>query len=197
MDRIVHGMTTLKCALHEALTIACYNQLAAIQALRQDIKLLAKPTLPARTKPHITTPPPTRKKHRSILRHMRRPNEDQPQDVPPRVVIQKSNASPLPTNVPSTKSNYEPVSKRTRYRVPHTVDPPPPRVSKKQDTGPISRRTQSQTAAMTNIITPSQAAKQRYPAQFLQSLAMPVLNKTSGQSLQYRQLRKHLKFAHI
>ena len=26
---------------------------------------------------------------------------------------------------------------------------------------------------------------------------MPVLNETSGQSLQYRQLRKHPKFAHI
>ena len=34
-----------------------------------------------------------------------------------------------------------------------------------------------------------------YPLKFLQSLDMPVLDETSGQSLQYRQLRKHPKFA--
>ena len=50
---------------------------------------------------------------------------------------------------------------------------------------------------MANVITPAQAAKRRYPAQFLQILAMPVLDETSVQSLQYRQLRKHPKFAHI
>ena len=36
-----------------------------------------------------------------------------------------------------------------------------------------------------------------YPAKFLQSLAMPVLDETSRQLLQYRQLRKNPKFAHI
>ena len=48
-----------------------------------------------------------------------------------------------------------------------------------------------------SAITPAQAAQRRYPLKFLQSLAMPVLDKTSGQSLQYRQLRKHPKFARI
>ena len=33
MDRIVHGMTTLICALHKAPAIVCDNQLAAIEAL--------------------------------------------------------------------------------------------------------------------------------------------------------------------
>ena len=132
-----------------------------------------------------------------MLRRMRCPNEYQPHDVPPRVVIQKPNASPLPTKVPSTKINYEPVARHTRSRVPHTVDHPPPRMSKTQDTGTISRRMRSQTAAMANVITPAKASKRRYPSQFLKSLAMPVLDETSGQSLQYRQLRKHPKFAHI
>ena len=127
---------------------------------------------------------------------MRRPNKDQPQDVSPRVVIHKSNAYPVPTEVTSTNSNYEPVAQRTRSRVPHTVYPPPPRVSKTQDTVPITRRTRSQTTSMANVITTAQAAKRRYPSQFLQSLEMPVLDETSGQSLQYRQLRKNPKFAH-
>ena len=50
---------------------------------------------------------------------------------------------------------------------------------------------------MASFITPAQAAQQIYPAKFLQILAMPVLDKNSGQSLQYRQLRKHPKFSHI
>ena len=37
MYRIVHGMTTLTCALYEAPNIACDNQLALIQALHQAI----------------------------------------------------------------------------------------------------------------------------------------------------------------
>ena len=71
------------------------------------------------------------------------------------------------------------------------------RVNKKNYTVPIARRTRSQTAAMASVITPAQASQQRYPSNFLQSLAMPVLNETSGKLLQYRQLRKHLNFAHI
>ena len=77
------------------------------------------------------------------------------------------------------------------------MDHSPPRVNKTTDTAPIARRTHSQTEALASVITPAQAAQRRYPAKFLQILSMTVLNKTSGQSLQYRQLRKHPKFAHI
>ena len=128
---------------------------------------------------------------------MLRPKKDQPQDLLTRLVIHKPNASLSPQNVPLTKNDYKPVARHTRSRVPHTVDHSPPRVSKSTYTGPISRRTQSQTAAMANVITRSQAAKRRYPAQFLQILEMPVLDGTSGQSLQYCLLCKHLKFAHL
>ena len=148
-------------------------------------------------KPHITTPPPTSTRQCSILRPVRRPREDPPQDVPPRVVMQKPNASPIPTTVPSTISHYEPVTQRTRPRVPQTVDQPPPRVIQSPDTGHNSRRTQSQTAALDSVITPAQSAQRQYPEQFLKSLEMPVLGKTSRQSLQYRQLRKQPKFSHI
>ena len=44
-------------------------------------------------------------------------------------------------------------------------------------TGSIARRTCSQTAALASVITPTQAAQQRYPARFLQSLAIYVLEK--------------------
>ena len=128
---------------------------------------------------------------------MRRPTRDQPQDLLPRVVTQKPN-DPLSTpKVKSTKDNYEPVARRTQSRVPHNMDPPPPRVNKSIDVGSISRRIRPQTAATANVITPTQAAKRRYPEQFTQSLAMPVLDETSGQSLQYRQLIKHPNFEHI
>ena len=72
----------------------------------------------------------------------------------------------------------------------------PPRVHKTIDTAPIARRTRSQTENVASAITPAQAAQRRYPAKFLQSLAMPVLDKASGQSLQYCQLTKHPKFSH-
>ena len=77
------------------------------------------------------------------------------------------------------------------------MDQAPPRVHKTTDTAPVARRTRSQTANTASAITPAQAAQRRYPAKLIQSLATPVLDKTSSQSLQYRQLRKHPKFAHI
>ena len=77
------------------------------------------------------------------------------------------------------------------------MDQAPPRVHKTIDTAPVAMRTRSQTANTAIAITSAQAAQRRYPAKFLQSLAMPVLDKTSGQLLQYRQLRKHPKFPHI
>ena len=194
MDRIFHGVTTLICALHDAPTIAYENQLAAIQALHQDIQQWAKLTLPVEKKPHITTPTPTRTRQHYIMRPMRCPNKDYTQDLLPRVVIQKPNASLSPQKVPLTNNDYEPVARCTRSRVPKTVDQPPPRVSKSPDTGTIARHKKSQTATMDNVITPAQAAKRRYLAQVLQSLTIPVLDKTSGQLLKYRQLRKHPSF---
>ena len=147
------------CDLQDAPTIAYNNQLAAIQALNQAIQQWAKPTLPVSKVPQVTTPPPPRTRQHSILLPMCRLTKDQPQDLLPRAVIQKPNASPSTPKIPSTKDNYEPVARRTRSRVPHTVDLPHPRLNKSTDIGPISRRTRSQTTATANVITPSQAAK--------------------------------------
>ena len=80
--------------------------------------------------------------------------------------------------VPSTKEQYELVAQHNRSKVPHTVDPPPPRVDKATDLRTIDQSTRSQTTAMENVITPEQADKRHYPAQFLQSLALPVLKKS-------------------
>ena len=125
------------------------------------------------------------------------PHEDRPPDAPPRVSIPKTNAYPITTPLTSITSQYEPVAQHTRSRFPHTVDHPPPRVNKTPDTAPITRHTRSQTVAMANVIAPAQASQRQYPAKFLQSMAMPVLDKTSGKSLQYRQLRNQPKFAYI
>ena len=182
MDRIVHVATTLTCALHKAPNIACDNKLSEIQAIQQTIQRWAKLTLSAQMNPHINTNPPTRTRHHSILRPMRRTHEDQSQDVPPRLVIQKPNDSPSPPTVPLTKNDHGPVARRTRSSVPQTVDQPPPRVSQTPDTGPISRHTRSQTSAIASVTTPAQAAQRQYQAQFLQSMEMPVLEKNSAQS---------------
>ena len=183
MDRIFHGVNKLTCALHDDPHIACDNQVLAIEALHQAIQQCKKTTRPPQTKPHRTTLSHTRTRPRSILRPMRRPQEDRPPAAPPRVVIPKPPAIIIP-QIPSA-SQDEPIALRTRFSFP-SVDRAPPRVNKKIDTAPIARRTRSQTASMDSVITPSQAAQQRYPAKFLQSLAMPVLNEASGKSLQYR-----------
>ena len=196
MDRIFHGMNKLTCDLHDAPHIACNNQLFAIEAIHQAIQRWTKTTRPPQTKPHCTTLPHMRTRQRSILRPMRRPQEDRPPDSPPRVVIPKPRATPILIPQLSIASQDEPILRRTWSRFP-TVDRPPPRLNKTTDTVPISRRTRSQTANKASVVTPAQAAQQQYPAKFLQILAMPVLKKNSGQSLQYRQLCKHPKFVHI
>ena len=145
--------------------------------LHQAIQRWSKPTLPVAKVPQVTTPAPTHTRKRPILRPMRRPTKDQPQDLLPRVIIHKPNAYPSTPQLPSTNNTYEPVAQHTRSRFPHTVDPTPPRVNKSTDIGPIFRRTRSQTTATANVISTFQVAKRRYPDQFLQSLAMPILDK--------------------
>ena len=94
MDRIVHDVNILICALHEVPKIACDNKLFTIKALHQAIQRWAKITLPARMNPHRTTLLHTRTQQRSLLRPMRRPNEDRPPDAPTRVAIPKPNPPP-------------------------------------------------------------------------------------------------------
>ena len=152
-DRIVHGMTTLACALHDAPSVACNNQLTEIQALRQAIHQWSQPTLPLSKVLQVTTLLPTPTRRRSVLLTIRRPATIQLHSLLPRVVIQTPNASPLAPKIPSTKEHYEPVARCTRSKVPHTVEPPPPRVSKATDLRPISRRTRSQSTTTANVIT--------------------------------------------
>ena len=133
--------------------------------------------------PQVMTPPPTHTRQHSVLHPMRCPTTVQPEALLPRVFIHKPNTSPSAPKIPSNKEHYDPIAQQTRSKVPHTVELPPPRVDKATDLGPISRRMRSQTTATANVITPAQASKQQYPAQFHQSLAMPVLDKTSRKSL--------------
>ena len=170
-------MKKITCNLHDATHIACDNQLLAIDALHQAIQIWTKTTGPPQTKKHRTTLSHTRTCPRPLLR----PQEYQVPASTPRLVSPNPPAILIPQL--SIASQDEPTARHTRYRFP-TMDLPPPRVKKTTDTVPIARRTRSQTTAMVSVIIPAQTDQQRYPAKFLQSLAMPVPNKTSGQSLQ-------------
>ena len=128
MDHIVHGVNKLTCALHDTPHIACDNQLLAIDALHLAIQRWTKTTGPPQTKPHRTTLSHTCNRPHSILRPMRRPQEDRPPASPPRVVIPKTPAILIP-QIPIT-SQDEPIARRTRSRFP-TMKCPPPRVNKK------------------------------------------------------------------
>ena len=193
MDRIVHDMNKLACALQDAPHIACDNQLFAIHALHQVIqRWTTKNKHPCAKTPWATTLHP-HARPRSILRPIRRPREDGSPAPLPRVVIPKPPDIPIPPT--PTTSPEEPIEHRTRSHLP-SMDQAYPMVHKTIDTAPIARRTRSQTANTTSAITPAQAAQRKYPAKLIQSLAITVLDKTSGQLVQYRQLRKHPKFAH-
>ena len=170
-ERIVHGVNKLTCTLHDDHHITCENQLLEIDVLHQAIQRWTKTTRPPQTNPPRTTLSHTCTRPRSILRPMRRPQEDQPPASPPRVVIPKPPAI-LILQMPIA-SQDEPIARHTRSRFPST-DRAPPRVHNTIDTAPISRRKQSQAVTMASVITPSQAAQQRYPAKFLQSLH-PIL----------------------
>ena len=152
MDHIVHGMKKITCALHDAPHIAGDNQLLAIEALHQAIHRWTKTTRPPQTKPHRTTLSHTRTRPRSILRLMRRPQDDRPPASPTRVVIPKPTAILIP-QIPIA-SQDEPFARCTQSTFP-TMDPSPPRVNKTTDTAPIARRTSSQTEAMASVVTPA------------------------------------------
>ena len=156
MDCIVHGVKKFTCDLHNTPHIACDNKLLLIEAINQDIQRWKKTTRPPQTKPHRTTLTHTRTKPRSILRPMRRPQENRPPDSTPRVVIQKPTA--LLILQLSISSQDEPIAWHTRSRFP-SMDRTPSRVNKTTNTVPIARRTSSQTAAMASVITPAQAAQ--------------------------------------
>ena len=127
--------------------------------------------------PQVATHPPTYTRGRSILRPMCCQATIQPQDLLSRVVIQTPNASSSTLTMPSIKENYKPVKQRTRSKVPHTMDPPPPRVNKSTYLRSFFRRTRSQNTATANVITPAPANKRQYPARFLKSMEIPVLEK--------------------
>ena len=96
MDHILNGVNKITCALHDAPQIAYDNQLLAIDALHQAIQRWMKTAGPPQTKPHRTTLSHTLTLLRSILRPVRRPQEDQPPASPPRVVITKPPAILIP-----------------------------------------------------------------------------------------------------
>ena len=182
MNRIVHGVNKLTCALQDAPQIACDNQLFNINALQQAVQRWTTSNTSPRAQPPQAKTLHPHSRMRSILRPMRLPCKYRPPAPLPRLVIPKPPDIPiLPT---PTTSPEEPIAWRTRSRLP-TFDRAPPRVHKTIDTAPIARRTRSQTVNTASTITPAQAAQRRYLAKLLQSLAMPVLDKTSGQSLQY------------
>ena len=67
MDRIVHGVNKLTCALHDTPHIACDNQLLAINALHQEIQRWTTINRPPQAKLPRATLSHTRIRPRSIL----------------------------------------------------------------------------------------------------------------------------------
>ena len=119
---------------------------------------------------------------------------------PPMVPIPRVRESPqrttrLPRNIvgPFTsewKKEESPIATSTRPK--HTLPVPLQRQSAADE--PIASRTRSHQAHIATTVTPSSAAKRRYPRNFLLDWAMPVLDEETGKTLEYSQLRKHPKY---
>ena len=71
----------LTCALQDAPHIACDNQLLEINALRQAIQCLKTSNIPPHAKPPRAKPLRTSSRVYSILRPLRRPQEDRPPTI--------------------------------------------------------------------------------------------------------------------
>ena len=104
MDRIVHGVNTLTCALKYAPQIACDNQLFAIHALQQAIQRWSK------------TATNTQAQLRPNLQPIRHHRKVKPFASPPRVDIPKPPAPlprvviPKPPDKPIPRSPEEPIA---------------------------------------------------------------------------------------
>ena len=138
MDRIVHGVNKLTCALHDAPHIPCENQLLAIDVIHYALQRWKTTKRTPQAKPPHATLSNTCTRPLSILRPMHRPQEDRPPASPPRVFIPNPPAIPV-LQIPIT-SQDEPLACHTRPILPPT-DRALPRVHKTVDTAPIARHT--------------------------------------------------------
>ena len=101
--------------------------------------------------------------------------------------------APAPRVNPKKGTNQESVGRRTRLQC-QTSDQP------------IAKRTQSKTN-QTLTVTPAQAAHRKFPRDLLalwctqetslDHMALPVLNPDTGQTMEYRQLRRHPKYKQL
>ena len=91
---------------------------------------------------------------------------------------------------PEWKKEESPISTRTWSR--QAVAVPLQRQSAADK--PIASRTRSHLANIATTVTPSNAARRRYPRNFILEWAMPVLDEETGKTLEYPHLRKHPKY---
>ena len=194
-DQVLHGINQLTSALEGTPSPRSTDQLAAIQSLQN--------ALGNWSGNHTMHPPPTTERqpveqHEADRQLPPRVNQQPPRVQPPtptmrapapRVASVRQPVLPVPQTV---LPNSQPVATRTRSRL--TPQAPPPE--------PVSHRTRSRAPAALTV-NQIQASQRKYPKELLalwctplppDLAAMPVLDKETGKTLEFRQLRNHPKF---
>ena len=161
------------------------------------------------------SPPPVAEEDEPVARRTRA--QKRPADEP---VARRTRAQTRPTVVPDP----EPVARRTRSRAKKAslkatlagafavlsaamtgtstaaALRPPPRAAREPPlrVAPRTPLPAPRPARPPPALTPSSAARRQFPAAFLfEQLANPVIDEETGESLEYRQLKRHPKLAEI
>ena len=198
-DRVLHGMQQLTSVLQKSPSSHSSAQLEAIQALHNT---LGKWSGDNTTNQEPSPPPvPTIKDRRDepLSPRMRQPSprveplSPRAQPPPPRVL-----PPALPRVQMPVESNTQPVAARTRSRQKSSTLKPTTLPDK-----PVAHRTHSRKIEKYLTINPAQAYQRKYSSKLIQLwctplppdiAAMPVLDKETIQTLEFRKLHTHPKY---
>ena len=209
-DCILHGLNILSGDIKDASTATYGAQIKAVTNLRDictgcagnDTLANPAPSVQPPCKSHVHEPIVQSRRYTRVKevqqpqraqQPTRVPEENNPPGQAPRVQFQYQVPVPSPSVPPNNEATQEPVGQRT-----HSQSHLPEQ--------PIARRMRSQLKQALSV-TPSQAAQLKFPRELLalwcmpvtsmEHISMPVLDPDTGDTLEYRQLRRHPKYRNI
>ena len=192
-------MKKLTSALQKSPSAQSSNQLEAIQALHNALGKWSG----YNTTPQAPPPPPIpTTKDRWDDRLSLRMRQTAPRLDPPAPIVQAQPPRVLPPTLPRVQlpreQNTQPVAARTRSH--QTFSTLKPASSPDE---PVAHRTHSKTIEEALTISPAQAYQHKYPSELIDLwytplppdlAAMPVLDKETGKTFEFRKLRTHPKY---
>ena len=199
-DRILHGITTLSIAIQYRTNDTYEAQIQAITKLRDICTGWAGIDNPCKSQVQEQTRP--RRRSPRVEKLQQPQKAQQPLRVPehtnipkptPRAHMQDQVPASAPRVNPKKEPYQEPVGRRTRSQY-QTTDQPTAKCTQLQLKQDLT-------------VTPEQASQRKFPRELLalwctqeislDYLAMPVLDPDTGNTMEYRQLRRYPKYKQL